>query len=236
MPESFGLLRPQPVLGGFAALPGFESLRPKTDITPYLPDLSQVSQSYQQQQEEKPWWVKLLEIPDRLLGGQMIKGFLAGTGEAGATDNVIEGLRKNPVFQLLDIVNPFGDPLTGQTTSFSDVRKALDLNFGQANVDTGAANFFLNLAGEILLDPSSFLLPFGAVAKGLKPGAGLAQAVMNGQRAMTVFGIPFMEGRYVVQPFKALDVKVAQQLEKWADFLNTNAVTKPLLQIGRAHV
>lgn len=229
--QAFGLLRPLPVMGGLKALPGFSGFQQqKADITPYLPSQQQVDQAGAEE-DNTPWWVKLLQVPDKLFGGQMLKGFLAGNNEAGIGDNIVEGIRKNPAFQLLDILNPFGDPLTGKTVSAADVRTALDLNFGQENVNEGWGNFAINMVGEILLDPSSFVMPFGKVAAGFKEaGQGLVKAVETGQKAMLVFKVPFAEGRFVFQPFKSLDLSVARGVEKWADFLNTHPVTKPVMQ------
>ena len=182
-----GLLRPSfnlPALPSFGGTP--------TDISAYMPQLPQIVRAYQDQEAQKPWCVEPLEFFDELLFGQMVKGFLAGTGETGAGDNLWEGFRKNPIFQVIDMLLP-GQPFTGRDVRFTDVRESLGWSFGQKNVNEGVANFFINLAGEIILDPSSFWNPYGKIsgtAIGLRRGG---QAAARAAKPMLQWDQMFKE-------------------------------------------
>lgn len=166
-------LRPLRALPALPRLPTVGGRAQQDELSPFMPTEEEVALAREEEEgEQTPLFMRLLAGLDRIFGGQMVKGLLAGTGEPGIADNVMEFVRKNPLFQIADIVLPgFGDrTITGQDVSFSDVRKALG---DRGEVDTGIGNFIVNLAGEILTDPSTFLFPFGAVARG---GAGAAMA------------------------------------------------------------
>ena len=191
-----------------------------------------------QDDEETNFFFKLLQIPDRLLFGQAIKGGLKGAGEGGVLGAIGGFLQNNPLFQILDIL-PGVDIV--DDTDFAEVREA----FGSADAREGWSNVLINLAGEILTDPSTFLFPFakvGAAGKALaaparkqlleqafKSGVGLTeQAVKGAQSAFLTFGIPFVNTGYLMLPFKALDVPLAKTLERTVDVFNSFAPTAAL--------
>jgi hypothetical protein len=131
----------------------------------------QLAQEEQEERDNVPGWVKLLRLPDRLMGGQSVKALLSG--------DIGDAFMKNPVFQLADVLlSPFtNSKITGDYTEFRDVREA----WGQTDVDEGIGNMLINLAGEILTDPSSFFIPYKAAAQTTKVtalgrGAKAAQA------------------------------------------------------------
>jgi len=127
----------------------------------------------QEMEEDKPWWQELLEVPDEILFGQMLKATLAAVDKE-PLEGIWDVFRKNPLMQIIDMVLP-GQPLTGDDVRFTDVRKA----WGGTDVDEGWGNFFINLAGEILTDPTSYI-SFGASAP--------FKAVGTGGRGLTAVG------------------------------------------------
>ena len=163
-----GLLRPT-----FQGLPALRGLSGMGQLQ--HPSEEMILQSQQELTQDQPLWMDILDIPDRIFGGQMIKGLLAGSGEEGIGDNLEMMVRNNPLFQLMEAVpglNELKDAIFGdvQTIRATDVRQA----FG-ANADTVGEDWLLNLGMEIILDPSSFMfmgarVP-GLAAKGLGTSA-----------------------------------------------------------------
>ncbi len=72
------------------------------------------------------------------------------------------------------------------------------------------------------------------LTKATNPMGLLEEAVETGSRAMLVFKVPFAEAGWAVGTPRSMDLVVARHLEKWADFLNTSAVTKPLAKAFRS--
>jgi hypothetical protein len=124
----------------------------------FLPTDDEVAARAEDQgDDDVPWWMKILRAPDQIVGGQMLKAALAGDED---------WFDKNPVNQIYDWVT--GENTTGDYIDFRAVREANGWNWGQADVDSGIVNFAINLVGDILTDPSSFLTPYKAAAKGTK--------------------------------------------------------------------
>jgi hypothetical protein len=85
-------------------------------------------------------------LPDQLLLGRSIRGFIRGLGPQSAI-NPFEGFARGlPGAELFD---------AELNTSFSDLRKA----FGDYDAEQGALNFAVNLTGDILTDPSTWFAP-----------------------------------------------------------------------------
>ncbi len=101
---------------------------------------------------QQPWWAKVFGSVDIMLGGRAIRGAIRGMGynsEFSPLEGFLRGLPGTDFFDAnLD-------------TSFADIRKA----FGDYNADEGAGNFVVNLVGDLLLDPTTYLMPLGATAK-----------------------------------------------------------------------
>lgn len=225
--------------GPFGSL--FGRAKDPTDIAPFLPTEDQIATKRQEIRESKPWWVELLEVPGELLFQQSILGFMGGDGSEGAQDNIVRGLRNNPIFQLIDYL-PGVDGLT-DNLEFSDVRELGGLDFlglggSHAEVNEGLGNFAINLIGSMVTSPLEMVfLPYGKVATtGVKAGRflskvnllsqaakvrpGLSAAVKAGERAMFLFKVPFTKTGYAVHSFANLDFKATQVIESAAEFLN----------------
>lgn len=174
------------------------------------------------------WFYDLLGGLERLTGAHSIRAALAGNWE-GAVANI-------PVFQAAQMLLPEAlepDFIKLQATTMADIRKA----WGEQDVEEGAANFIINLAGDIVTDPLGFLFkPFGLTAKGIqgvKAGSRstkiLADAVAKGERRLFTFasfhnkGDPFA----LTLPFN-LDSRLAHGVDRLRDFVATNRVTGPM--------
>jgi len=216
------------------------------EIAPFMPSQEEVAAQYEKQNEPGLIW-KILVIPERLLGGQMIKGALRGYAEGGVTGALEEGFRNNPVFQILDAlpgVNIVHD------TSFVDIRKA----FGDQNAEDGVANFFLNTAGEILTSPLELLwspfAKFNAVAKegalGFKAvkmaeeAGKTAETFLNAvtkdgpiKRALWSFKVPWTQTGFIFQTPYSMDVPVARSVDWVVKWLNTNPAAVGFMNMFR---
>jgi hypothetical protein len=195
-------------------------------LAAFMPSAEMVQEERATLDKDEPnLFFKLLQIPDRIFGGQSLKALLAG--------DLRKAFLNNPLFQVLDAL-PGVDIV--EDIDFAEVREA----WGDKNTREGVGNFFLNLAGEVLTDPSSFLLPFGKLAEigKMAPATAiqvqkglLTQAVETGTRAMLTFKVPFTKAGFVVPTPKSFDLAVARGLEKWANFMSTNPVTGGVIKL-----
>lgn len=197
------------------------------------PSPDQVAKA-EEEQSSSGWGTigTILSIPEWALFGQAIKGAVKG-GIEGGVSGALKGFARGTPFAALGEALGFGD--LSDETRFSDIRRAL----GQSDVEEGAANFLLNLVGEIALSPIELLAaPFGLTAKGSSAAArgvakaSIANAVRVGERAALVFKVPFAKGAFASTNlgFKSGATVAAQGLDAIGGFLRTNAVTAPFVK------
>jgi len=203
-------------------------LRP-SQVNPYLPNQSQVDQAYAEQAQEEPnFFFKLLQVPERIFGGQSIKGFVEGTARGGLGEGLRKLLVNNPLNQLLEAI-PGVDGLV-EDTSFQDIRNSLGWkSSGNAMLDTA-----INIIGDTVLDPFGLMwTPFGKIGAAAKGAAvipaSLAEATQGGLKTLLAFRVPFSESGFAVPMFKSLDVRIAKTIDGAADFMNRNPVTAAIL-------
>lgn len=157
-------------------------LRSTDPIQQYLPgeqDMEVARAELEQEKDEPNFFFKLLQLPNRLLGGQMIQGFLEGAGEGGIAEGARKGFVNNPFFQILEGVGAgevVGDVLEGfglkeegsvglvEDTSFAKVREA----WGWDEPNNQVARVAVDLLGELATSPLELMFtPFGYTSKGL---------------------------------------------------------------------
>ena len=135
---------------------GFAQGKQPSVTEPYMPTPEQVAQAEAEQNKPGLFW-RALQVPNRLLGGQMVTGFLEGTGRGGIGEGLLQGFLNNPLFQLSDGL--FGTHIT-KDVNFADVRKA----FGDNDAEGGIANFAINTVGDILTSPLELMWsPFAKI-------------------------------------------------------------------------
>lgn len=199
-------------------------------IQPLLPTQEEIDVAARDlEDEEENLLFRILRVPGRILGGESIKGFLAGLGEEGLGEGLYRAFRDNPLFQILDII-PGVD--IAKETDFVDVRKA----FGDENVEEGFSNFLINLGGELITSPLElFWTPLGKTATALRSGAkvpaSFEQAVDAGMRTMFAFKVPFTEKGFSSLRFRTLDFPTARTVDSVANFLNTNEITSKFMNL-----
>ena len=152
-PFSLPQLPSLPTLGNFGSVARTTANEIPPDLTGVWPTRTQVARAERERvASQQPWWAKVLGSVDILLGGRAIRGAIRGMGynsEISPLEGFLRGLPGTDFFDAnLD-------------TSFADIRKA----FGDYNADEGAGNFVVNLVGDLLLDPTTYLMPLGATAK-----------------------------------------------------------------------
>jgi len=236
---------------GFGSGGGFGSRRQPSVTEPYMPTPEQVAQAQVEQDKPALFW-RALQVPNRLLGGQMVTGFLEGTGRGGIGEGLLQGFLNNPLFQISDGV--FGTHIT-KDVNFADVRKA----FGDNDAEGGIANFAINTVGDILTSPLELMWsPFAkivkategasAFAKGSKnfgaavfkdmvenTPAGLAASVANEaspvRRALFAFKVPFTEKGFAFKAPVNLDLYTAKTVDGMVGWLNSNPATSAVLNL-----
>lgn len=247
--------------GDFQSQTGFESFggfgRRQSEIAPLMPSQQEVTQAYDEQNQEPSLFWRLLGLPSRLLGSQSITGFVEGATRDGIGEGLRLAAKNNPISQLLEFLTPGNTGLV-EDKSFSDIRKNLQLEYGDKGTDKGWENLLINTAGDMLLDPFGlFFRPFallknsgeaatmftkGAAKFGIvnmehalqKTPISMLTAVTDinspVRRALLTFKIPFTDQGFVVQPLKRMDVALARSLEGAAGWLNTNPLTSSIIQ------
>lgn len=180
----------------------------------------------------------ILSLPEKVLFGQAIKGAVKG-GIEGGVEGALKGFARGTPFAFLGEALGLGD--LADETSFAAIRRAT----GQTDVEEGAANFLLNLAGDVLLSPVELLAaPFavtkaGAAANAAAKAAGriagkasLAKAIATGERAALVFRLPFAKSGFAATNlgFKSGAITVGQGLDAIGAFIRTNPVTGALVK------
>ena len=176
----------------------------------------------------------ILSIPEKVLFGQAIKGGVKGFIEGGV-GGAVEGFARGTPFAFLGEALGLGD--IARETSFAQIRRAT----GQTDVEEGAANFLINLAGDVLLSPVELLAAPLAITKAGKVAtaagratakASLAAALASGERAALVFKLPWAESGFAATNlgFKSGVVTLGQGLDAIGSFLRTNQVTAPLVK------
>ena len=230
---------------------GFAQGKQPSVTEPYMPTPEQVAQAEAEQNKPGLFW-RALQVPNRLLGGQMVTGFLEGTGRGGIGEGLLQGFLNNPLFQLSDGL--FGTHIT-KDVNFADVRKA----FGDNDAEGGIANFAINTVGDILTSPLELMWsPFAkivkategasAFAKGAKnfggavfkdmvenTPAGLAASVANEaspvRRALMSFKIPFSDKGFAFKAPANLDLYTAKTIDGMVGWLNSNPATSAVLNL-----
>ena len=220
-----GLLKPATLsrpagLGGVAGDPASPFLPTEEDIL--------AQQEALQAEDEPNLLFKLLQIPERLLGGQSVKAFLKGTAEGGVLEGLSGAFRNNPVFQILDAL-PGVDIV--EDVSFQDVREAVGEDF--LKTDNQFGQLLIDIAGEVLTDPLGlFWTPFAKVPGFAgKVSKDLGTAVEEGAKTLLAFKVPVVGTEFVVPTFKSFDVFTARALQGMANFVNTNPVTKEIIRL-----
>ena len=212
-----------------------DPLAPPPDLAGYWPTAQSVDERQAQQAAEKPIWQKLLSIPDTLLLGPSIRGAIAGFGSESDV-NPIEGFLRGTPAKIVDEVGGwFGmDPHLSRDTSMLDIRKA----FGDNDASEGIGNFLLNFAGDVALDPTTYINPFGFLSKagiGKVASAGLTieQQVQQAIRAPLVFHVPFTDiyaDAGSALGMKSMNLTVAKAADSMFSYLRMNPITGPIMQ------
>jgi len=243
MPGEFGNFGSQETsFGSLSSAPLRRRRRsPNPDpLQPFLPTQEEINAAGQQDDEETNFLFKLLQIPERLLFGQSIKGAAEKVVQGDFLGAVVKFLQNSPPVQVLDAIPGFD---IVDDVSFSDIRKA----WGNKSKQDTVGDFLINFSGELLLDPfGTFITPYAKIGAGAKTfkglsvvaGAGelvadagkLVQQVQLGQRALSVFKIPFVDTQFVFKGFTALDVPLARGIEGAVNFMNTNPVTGAIVK------
>lgn len=199
------------------------------------PTEQSVEERRTQQEAEKPIWQKLLSIPDTLLFGPSIRGAIEGLGP-NSNFNPIEGFLRGTPAKIVDEVGGwFGqDPHLSKDTSFLQIRKA----FGDNDSGEGLGNFALNLMGDIALDPTTYINPFGFLSKagiGKVASAGLTleEQVKAAIRVPMAFHIPFTDiygDAGSTLGMKSMNVSIAKAADSMFGWLRTNPITGPIMK------
>ena len=221
MPEGFGAFGSD--FGGFG----------RTDVlAPYKPTPYEVAAEQRGQQEgtqNDSLFATALKAPSRLFGAESIRGAIAGYA-TGGVEGALEGAAHGYGW-LTDLVG-----LTDHAqhdTSFADIRKA----FGNTQ-QSGAADFIINLAGDILTDPSSFVTIFGkvgtAATTGITQYASIAKSLEIGERAFLKFKYPFLPaigmGFPIADPllktmgFNSLSLNLAKGIDRIASAVRVGPI------------
>lgn len=234
---------------GSSFSPPRDPLAPPADLVPYWPEAEQIeaSKTEYEHAQERPLWAKLLNVPSVLLGGEALRGAIRGGAEDGIGGALVGAFRGSPIAGAIDIIGDLlgDDPNVFRETQFSDIRKA----FGQTNTDEGAGNFAINLLGDVLLDPVTFISPLGFLTKAENAATVAAKAmtlqkqVVEGIRGGLVFRVPIlMDTGLDILPaiaklplpyfdkFKSLNVQYAKGMDQLYGIMRTSPVLGPILQ------
>lgn len=217
---------------------------PPDDLAGAWPDQQQIEDAKEEyaNRSEMPLWARLLNAPSQLLGSEAIKRGIKTGVEQG---DVISGLGAAAEGYWDALSHGFGVMEGMQRTDFADIRKA----FGGQDTDDGVDNFFINLVGEVILDPVSYLNPLGFVTKAhnaatvARAGMTLQKQVEAGIRGGLVFRIPILQktGYDVMEGlaklplpyfdnFKSLSVQYAKGMDRLYGVLRTSPLIGPILQ------
>ena len=230
------------------------------DLVNLWPEKQEISAAEQERRRsgETPWWAYIFTLPDQLLLGRSVRGFIRGLGSNSAINPFEAFARGLPGAELFD---------AELNTSFADLRKA----FGDYDAEEGALNFAVNLTGDILTDPSTWFMPFGATAKAagaagknvtVKAGEEVVNAAQNavpaltrknrgaiegwlghsgltleeqvqmGYKAALVFHVPFSDVYKPVSVFDTkLDINLARSIDNLFGNLRSNPITGKLAQL-----
>lgn len=173
----------------------------------------------------------ILSLPEKVLFGQAIKGAVKG-GIEGGWEGALKGFARGTPFAFLGEALGLGD--LADETSFAEIRRAT----GETDVEEGAANFLLNLAGDIVLSPVELLAAPFAVTKGasvagrIASKASIAKGIALGERAALTFRVPFAKNAFYATNlgFKSGAVTVGQGIDAIGAFMRTNPVTGALVK------
>jgi len=187
----------------------------------------------EQEQAGNAWGTigSILSLPEKVLFGQAIKGAVKG-GIEGGWEGALKGFARGTPFAFLGEALGLGD--LADETSFAEIRRAT----GETDVEEGAANFLLNLAGDIVLSPVELLAAPFAVTKGasvagrIASKASIAKGIALGERAALTFRVPFAKNAFYATNlgFKSGAVTVGQGLDAIGAFMRTNPVTGALVK------
>lgn len=243
MPDAFRPFSSFPgVMGPF----GHAIRRTQEDpLAPYGPTTEAVEAERQLQESNKGFSVwDILDIPTKAMFGYAITGAMAP--EAGET--AWQGFNRGaPWSFLIDALGlseaVFGEKDYVRRKGMRDIRIAHGAL--PEEVDDGLGSFVLNTLGDIVLDPSSFALPFGKIpgaAKGmvkeavrqsgklvdvLRPAVTIEEKVRTHMNGMLVFKVPWMDAGFDATGWLPENIRVwsAERLSKSAAWLRRNAVT-----------
>lgn len=232
MPPPFELYKPlqrSSGLGirGIRPISGLGRKVPQNPLQPFLPSEEEIQAAQQEKEDEGgSIFFDILKVPERLLFGQSIKAAAAGAAE-GPLEAIGGFIQKNPLFQILDILP--GVDITGKDVDFADIREA----WGDKDAREGFENLVYNFVGELLTDPLGTLwTPFGkagAIARGVDIPASLAKGVKVADRTLAAFKVPWgPEFTIEAMRFKGLDVAVAHQVDRIANWWHTSPLTSPI--------
>lgn len=200
-------------------------------LAPYKPNPIEVAAEQQRRQEDggdEGFFTSVLKAPGRLFGADSIRGALKGAAENGLS-GALEGFARGYGWlpDALGITDHFY-----RETPFADVMKA----WGH-DQQSGAADFLINLAGDILTDPSSFVTIFGKVGTAAKNGfteyASIAKSLDIGERAFLKFKYPFLPAVGVSQfpivdpllktmGFESMSMNIAKGLDNLAGYVRVS--------------
>lgn len=168
-----------------------------------------------------------------LVGGSAIPTAIEGGKREGAA-GAISGLwRGSPLAATVDALGI--DQFAYDPKTFSDIRRA----FGDQSDQEGLGQFSVNLAGDVLLDPTTWINPFGAVSKAASTsaaafrGMSMVKQVQAGIRAPVVFHVPFTSlyaNPLGVDQFKSFNIQAAKAVDWLFGSLRVNPITGPILQ------
>lgn len=222
-------------LGGLGGQGASESsgygsrLRRPSDLQPFLPSNDEVERAVAQREadDKRSWVWDVFDIPSKVVGAYSLRGAIKGFAEdglSGAVRGAAEGYG-----WLTDVLGITDHAFKATTTH--DIRVA----FGDDQSQSGLGNFALNLAGDIVSDPFTWILPFGKIGEAAKFGtssASFAKAVELGQRAALVFKFPGFSPVPLTTNLglKSFDLNIAAGLDAMAGFLRTNKVTGQLIR------
>lgn len=145
-----------------------------------------------QEEDEEGLLFKILDLPSKALGFYSATGFLEGVARGDIEDAMKQFVQGSPfAFAAQGIVDLVTDDVDEFTVKkrFRDVRIAA----GSTDVDMGVQNAVINIVGDVLLDPSTWLNPFGSVRKVTRNAAKVNKIAHKAAASSSARGKRFMQ-------------------------------------------